>query len=240
MDGRTIGTGRRASRAVGLGLALTLAAAAWLASPAAAQTTQPDPLPTASAVLRDSAGRTVGSATLVPATGGVRISARLSGLPPGPHGIHIHTEGRCDPPTFDSAGGHYNPTNREHGLQNPLGPHAGDLPNLTVAADGTATYSALAIGVRLTAGSGSLFKEGGTALVIHVGPDDNVSDPAGNSGDRLACGVIVAGASVLTAPSQVPAALPRTGAADSLGLPTLAGGGAVLLAAGAWLRRRRP
>lgn len=112
------------------------------------------------------------------------------GLPTGNHGIHIHAVGRCDPPDFMSAGAHFNPTNRQHGLQNPNSPHASDLPNLQVGADGTGRLDALDRDVTLASGANSLFDADGSALVIHAGEDDNMTDPAGNSGGRIARGII--------------------------------------------------
>jgi Cu-Zn family superoxide dismutase len=98
--------------------------------------------------------------------------------------------GKCEPPDFASAAGHFNPEGKKHGLLSPQGPHAGDLPNLPVAADGTGQLNYVARGVTLGSGSGSLFDADGTAVVIHAGPDDHKTDPAGNSGARIACGVI--------------------------------------------------
>lgn len=144
----------------------------------------------AKATFKDAKGATVGSATLTEGSGGVTIAVEASKLPPGSHGFHIHEAGKCDPPDFKSAKGHFNPTGKKHGLQNPEGPHAGDLPNLEVGADGTAKAEVVAAGVTLKNGKNSLFQRGGTALVIHAGPDDEKSDPSGNSGARIACGVI--------------------------------------------------
>jgi Cu-Zn family superoxide dismutase len=107
------------------------------------------------------------------------------------HGTHLHATGRCDPPGFTTAGGHLNPAARQHGLRNPAGPHLGDLPNLTVAANGTGRMEAT-IAATLTPGQAPLFDADGTALVVHAGPDDMVTDPAGNSGARIACTVIAA------------------------------------------------
>lgn len=141
--------------------------------------------------LRDSAGRTVGTALLTPATEGVQVVLSASGLPAGVHGVHIHQTGLCDAPDFTTAGGHFNPANRQHGTQNPNGPHAGDLPNITVDASGRGSLSAVAMGVTLEGGAAnSLRKAGGTALVVHASADDYRTDPSGNSGARIACGVI--------------------------------------------------
>ncbi len=144
----------------------------------------------ARATLRDAGGREVGQATLTERPGGIRIQMDLRGLPPGVHAFHIHEAGRCDPPDFKSAGGHFNPEGRKHGRKNPQGPHAGDLPNILVGPDGAASVELLARGVTLGTGEHSLFKPGGTSLVIHAGADDDVTDPAGNAGARIACGVI--------------------------------------------------
>jgi Cu-Zn family superoxide dismutase len=144
----------------------------------------------AHAALADASGKAVGTATLEQTAGGVKITATLNGLPPGTHGIHIHTVGKCEAPGFMSAGGHFNPDGKQHGMKNPMGEHAGDLPNFDVAADGTASVSVLAAHATLGEGPNSLFHEGGTALVIHATADDYMTDPSGNSGARIACGVI--------------------------------------------------
>lgn len=141
--------------------------------------------------LRDASGRTVGTALLTPATEGVQVVLSASGLPAGVHGVHIHQTGQCDAPDFTTAGGHFNPTSRQHGTQNPAGPHAGDLPNLTVDANGRGTLHAVAMGVTLEGdGANSLRKDGGTSLMVHATADDYRTDPSGNSGARIACGVI--------------------------------------------------
>jgi Cu-Zn family superoxide dismutase len=144
----------------------------------------------ARAELRNAQREVVGRATLTPDGQGLRIAVEVEKLPPGSHGFHVHAVGRCDPPDFASAGAHFNPDGKKHGLKNPEGPHAGDLPNLVVGADGTARVTAMAPRVTLGTGPNSVFHPGGTALVIHAGPDDDVTDPAGNSGARIACGVI--------------------------------------------------
>jgi len=144
----------------------------------------------ATAELKNGSGETVATAVFQPSSGGVELTLRASKLPPGTHGFHIHAVGKCEGPDFKTAGGHFNPTGKQHGLENPLGPHAGDMPNLVVAADGTASASVLLKSVTLGGGNASLFHEGGTSLVIHAGPDDMKTDPAGNSGARIACGVV--------------------------------------------------
>jgi Cu-Zn family superoxide dismutase len=132
----------------------------------------------------------IGTATILPSSSGVRINVQVSQLPPGTHGIHIHTVGKCEGPAFTSAGGHFNPLSKQHGKDNPQGPHAGDLLNIEVAADGTGKTTLSDPNVTLAGGPNSLFSEAGTALVIHEKADDYKTDPAGNSGARIACGVI--------------------------------------------------
>jgi Cu-Zn family superoxide dismutase len=146
--------------------------------------------PPARAVLEDAQGKEIGTATFTPAKGGVRVQVRVAGLTPGKHGIHIHAAGKCEPPDFKSAGGHLNPSGRKHGLHNPEGAHAGDLPNLTVGKDGKAATAFTARGATLGEGPGSLLGPDGAALVIHADPDDEKTDPAGSSGARIACGVV--------------------------------------------------
>src|SRR6266540_5835398 len=145
------------------------------------------------AEVRDSDGRLVGAVSFQRVQDGVEIRARFQGLPPGEHGYHVHAVGKCDPPEFVTAEGHFNPTMHEHGLQNPRGPHVGDLPNLVIGEDGTASVTAVARFATLAPGEASLFDADGSALVIHADPDDEVTDPAGNTGGRIACGVLGAG-----------------------------------------------
>src|ERR1700756_4863238 len=139
-------------------------------------------------------GQNIGTAKIVPAKKGVRIEVNVSQLPPGKHGIHIHAVGKCEGPAFTTAGGHLNPDTKKHGKDNPEGPHAGDLLNLEVGADGNGKASLSDANATLGEGPNSLFHEGGTALVIHEKADDYKTDPAGNSGARIACGVISSGA----------------------------------------------
>jgi Cu-Zn family superoxide dismutase len=145
---------------------------------------------TAYADIMNAQGLQIGTATITSAGRGVAIALKLTGLPPGVHGIHIHSVGKCEVPAFASAGGHLNPDMKMHGKDNPMGPHAGDLPNFTVDANGMSDSTVTDDHVTLADGPNSLFHQGGTALVIHAMPDDYKSDPAGNSGARIACGVI--------------------------------------------------
>ena len=144
---------------------------------------------TAKAELRNAKGEVVGSATFTEGPGGVKVSIQVSKLPPGTHGFHIHAVGKCEPPGFTSAGGHFNPHGKKHGLKSPEGPHAGDLPNLVVGPAGTAKAEVVAALVTLGSGKHSLFHPDGTALVIHADPDDEKTDPTGNAGARIACGI---------------------------------------------------
>lgn len=145
----------------------------------------------ASAELKDRDGRTVGMATFREVGDGVLVSVEVKGISPGLHAIHVHAAGKCEGPAFTSAGGHFNPEQKKHGLKSPKGPHAGDMPNMYVAKNGVGRFEVLNDHIALKSGSRSVFDSDGSALVIHAGVDDNVTDPAGNAGDRIACGVIV-------------------------------------------------
>jgi len=146
----------------------------------------------ASAELKDKDGKVVAMAMLSERPGGVLIRVEATGLTPGLHGVHVHAVGKCDSPAFTSAGGHFNPANKKHGLKSTDGAHAGDLPNMLVAKDGTGRFEALTDLITLRAGSLSVFDTDGSAIVVHAGADDTTPDPTGNSGDRVACGPIVA------------------------------------------------
>lgn len=143
---------------------------------------------TASATIRDLTGGAVGTATFTDTYSGVLIDGTVSNIGLGAHGIHIHAVGKCEPP-FTTAGGHFNPAGKQHGFMNPKGPHLGDLPNITTPAAGQLHFQLLLPGVSLT-GTNALIDADGAAIVIHSARDDLKSDPAGNSGSRIACGVI--------------------------------------------------
>jgi Cu-Zn family superoxide dismutase len=144
----------------------------------------------ATAEIRDSAGNVRGFADFTEdAAGRVHVSVHVQGLTPGQHGLHLHAVGACAP-DFAAAGGHFNPGAHQHGLANPAGPHAGDLPNLEVNPAGVGRLNAAVERVTLSAGPLSLFDLDGSAIVIHAAPDDQLTQPIGGSGARIACGVI--------------------------------------------------
>lgn len=185
--------------AFALGLSLTLAACGGgEARPAAdADTSMAAPAAPAqggvTAALRDASGRDLGTVTLDSAAQGITLSGRLTGLPPGEHAFHLHASGGCEPPSFESAGGHWNPTDAAHGTESPKGPHFGDLPNITVGPDSAVAVNATTPGGTLR-GENALLDADGAAVVVHQGTDDYKSQPSGDAGDRIACGVVSGGA----------------------------------------------
>jgi superoxide dismutase, Cu-Zn family len=144
---------------------------------------------TAVAMLKMADGKAAGRATAAATGSGIDVTVQVEGLPAGPHGAHVHTVGKCEGPKFESAGAHWNPGDKKHGLENPAGPHAGDMPNLTVAADGTGSLTFTLPGGTFA----ELFDADGSAMMIHQGPDDMKTDPSGESGGRIACGVFERG-----------------------------------------------
>lgn len=146
----------------------------------------------AHADLKNAQGAKIGTVKISATANGVKVQVKVSQLTPGEHGIHIHNVGKCEAPAFTTAGGHFNPTGAHHGAKNSQEPrpHLGDLENLKVGQNGKGSATFMISGVTLGDGQSSLFHEGGTALVIHAKADDLMSDPSGNSGERIACGVI--------------------------------------------------
>ena len=144
---------------------------------------------TAKAELKDANGKTVGNVLLTDTPHGVLLHVTLMGVPEGQHAFHIHATGQCVAP-FTTAGGHFNPANKQHGIENPMGMHAGDMPNVAVPAGGSLTFDSFAPDVTLKAGANSLFDADGSAVVLHAAADDYKGDPAGNAGARIACGVV--------------------------------------------------
>jgi Cu-Zn family superoxide dismutase len=136
--------------------------------------------------LIDSSGRQIGTVVAWQTTGGISFHISASGLPHGVHGIHVHPIGRCDPPDFSTAGTHWNPLGRKHGINNPEGPHAGDLPNVEVAANGVLSQTVVLPHATLA----ELLDADGASILIHANADDYVSQPSGNSGPKIACAII--------------------------------------------------
>jgi Cu-Zn family superoxide dismutase len=173
----------------------------------------------AKADLKDAQGQLVGTAVFSPAPSGVRLQVQVNGFTAaatGEHGIHVHTTGKCEAAAFTSAGGHFNPGGKKHGLNSPEGHHAGDMPNIVFDAAGNANYETVIEGVTLGDGPTSLMDGDGSALVIHAGPDDMVTDPSGNSGARVVCGELAAYA--------IPSAgMPQTGSSTGVDLFVIVG-----------------
>ena len=145
----------------------------------------------ATAQLQDASGRPMGTATATQSGNGVRVRIEGANMPPGAHGAHIHMIGQCTGPGFESAGGHWNPPGHQHGKDNPAGMHKGDLPNILVGTNGSGTLEYTIANARLAGGNDAMLDEDGAAIVIHAGADDYRTDPSGNSGARIACGVFM-------------------------------------------------
>ncbi len=145
---------------------------------------------TATADLHDARGASVGTARFQEVSDGVHVVLHMTNMPPGAHGVHIHAVGQCDPPAFTSAGAHFDPAGKRHGTLNPQGPHAGDLPNIMVEANGRGRMETVTDRITLGTGPASILDTDGSALVVHAGPDDFTTDPSGGSGARIACGVV--------------------------------------------------
>ena len=195
-------------------LLLSAAGLALIASPALAV----DPpyggtaVASMTATLKDSAGATIGTVQLhQDAAGVVQVRVDAAGLPAGAHGIHVHAVGRCDGPDFTTAGGHFNPTGRKHGLDSAEGAHGGDLAQVPASFTGTGTHIATTDRLSLTAGPLFIGDADGSALVIHIAPDDQVTDPTGNSGARIACAVLAAPSAAASVPTRTAPLPPATG-----------------------------
>jgi Cu-Zn family superoxide dismutase len=180
---------KRLTLTIGIGLIVCSIPSAQGQAPTG--TTGTPPGPTASANLVDGQGRSVGQAELKQAPHGILLRLDLKNATPGIHGLHVHEVGRCERPSFESAGGHFNPSGRQHGLLNPQGLHAGDLPNIEVPSTTQLSVEYFLADVTIDPGPRSLIDNDGSSIVIHAGKDDHAADPAGESGDRLACGPIV-------------------------------------------------
>lgn len=163
------------------GLTLFVAGCATPVTPAA---------PSVSAELRSPGNEVLARARATQTGGGARVFVEAAGLQPGTYGVHVHATGQCRGPDFTSAGGHWNPTDRRHGMQNPQGPHQGDLPNLVVGADGRGTVAYVIPAAQLAGGAAPMLDGDGAAVVVHAAADDYRTDPSGNSGARIACGIL--------------------------------------------------
>jgi superoxide dismutase, Cu-Zn family len=181
MTGKRMGTTMKITQLIKICIAVAMLVAI-VSAPAAAQS--------ASAALKSADGRDVGTAQLTQTPSGVLINLSVKGLPAGEHAFHIHAVGKCEPP-FTTAGGHFNPAGKKHGMLAAEGHHAGDMPNLHIPATGELTVEVVNADVTLGKGkSNSVFDADGSAIVIHAGKDDYKTDPTGDAGGRIACGVI--------------------------------------------------
>jgi Cu-Zn family superoxide dismutase len=172
---------------------LILLSSACAAAPSSSGSAAPASAPTAHAKLVAGDGAARGEVVVTQATDGLHVLVRAQGLTPGMHAVHIHTTGSCTPPDFTSAGGHWNPTGHKHGKDNPAGMHMGDMPNMIAGTDGSGEMEYVVAGGTISGGPTPLLDADGAAIVIHAQADDNKSDPAGNAGGRVACGVLSAG-----------------------------------------------
>jgi superoxide dismutase, Cu-Zn family len=174
-------------------LVLTLAVTIALCGACSSAQRMGNSVSAATAVMSDLNGAPIGTAQLWQDRSGlVHVDIASLALPAGTHGIHFHSVAKCDGGTtaFSTAGPHFNPLGKEHGLNNPAGPHAGDAPNIVIPANGVGRVSFTTDRVSLTPGTMSLFDADGSSIVVHANPDDQVSQPAGNSGPRVACGIV--------------------------------------------------
>ena len=171
-------------------LAAALPIMAGASACATAMETKAAPTATAKRAAGDGTAR--GTATVTQAADGLHVVVRATGLTPGIHAVHIHAIGKCTGPDFTSAGGHWNPTARQHGKDNPAGMHMGDMPNMTVGPAGSGAIEYHVPNGSISGGAMPLLDADGAAIVVHAKPDDNVTDPTGNAGGRVACGVLTA------------------------------------------------
>jgi len=169
--------------------ALLFAATGW-AQPAVTSPAAKSPESVVTVDVVDGTGKKVGNVRVLQTPHGLLLRGALTGIPPGEHAIHVHETGKCEGPSFKTAGAHFNPTKREHGALLPDGPHAGDLPNIFAAADGSLKFEILAPDLTLAPGPSSVFDADGSAIVLHAKADDYRTQPTGDSGDRVACGVL--------------------------------------------------
>lgn len=167
--------------------AFAFAAAASLAGCASLYDAAPRTV--ASSTIANAAGMPIGTAQFVDTAGRLHVNVSVTGLPAGTHAVHLHQVGRCQAPDFTSAGGHLNPAGNTHGTLSPTGPHLGDLPNIEIGASRTGSVTA-ELGAASTQALAHLFDDDGTAIVVHAQADDYRTDPTGNAGGRIACGVV--------------------------------------------------